>query len=89
MVREVQTITTSASSGNLLGGTFSVAFDTRATGGSLQYSGEIAHNAAPTGGRSSMKEVRPLFHARKLIQRGYAQFLDVISLASPLHALTP
>ena len=55
--RETQTITTSVDGGSTLGGTFSLQFDTRASGGSLQYSGEISASAPAESGRASVKEM--------------------------------
>ena len=57
LVREIQTITTTASTGNTLGGTFSLQFDTSATGGSLQYSGELFADAVAYGSRYSVQSV--------------------------------
>ena len=57
-LREVQTIRTSANAGGALGGTFSVTLDMRSSGGTLQTSGEISHDAAATGAAYlSMKNV--------------------------------
>jgi hypothetical protein len=57
LLYEIQTIRTSASSGGALGGTFAVILDTMSSGGSLQTSGEISHDAAATGNYLSMKNV--------------------------------
>lgn len=56
-VREVQTITATAPLGGVLAGTFSLAFDTRSTGGSLQYTGAISANAEPCCGRLSVHAI--------------------------------
>jgi hypothetical protein len=55
--QEIQTIKTTANPFNLLSGTFTLKLDTTATGGSVQTSGIIAHNAGTAGDRSRMKEI--------------------------------
>ena len=87
VVREVQTISTSANAGGTLGGTFSVTFDTRSSGGSSQTSGEISYDAAAEGTYLSVKstlevmknigpggihEVRLLIHVHILITVSHA-----------------
>lgn len=56
-VREVQTITATAPLAGVLAGTFSLALDTRSTGGSLQYTGAISANAEPCCGRLSVHAI--------------------------------
>ncbi|KAF1323265.1 Projectin/twitchin, partial [Globisporangium splendens] len=57
MVQEVQSITTRAAPGEVLGGVFTIEFDTTASGGSKQISGVIGYNAPASGDRSSVLEI--------------------------------
>ncbi|RLN94099.1 hypothetical protein BBJ28_00020241, partial [Nothophytophthora sp. Chile5] len=54
---EVQTITTSAAPGEVLGGVFTIELDTTASGGSIQRSGVIGFNAQASGSRVGVKEI--------------------------------
>lgn len=57
VVPEVQSITTSAAPGEVLGGVFTLVFDTTASGGSRQRSGVIGYNAPASGDRSGVFEI--------------------------------
>ena len=72
-IKEIQSITTSADSGDITG-TFAVDFDMRPTGGSLQVSGEIPHGAST----STMKEV---FHFTLFLL--YSNHTQVFKTSSP------
>lgn len=56
-IQEVQSITTLAAPGEVLGGVFTIEFDTTAMGGSKQISGVIGYNAPASGDRSGVLEI--------------------------------